>query len=428
MFGVGAGVASLAVDGISNIFILRLLTQYLPVESAGYWILVTSAGSLLLLLQFGMGPTIARVVAGALGTGADSQLRSLLGAIRVAFMIIALLVVISAVLIFAGYLYPTAVRVHLDAWPSLGWFPYAVGLAANLQGQASLFVLNGYGEVGWDKVFRTVFTAAGFFAVWLALHFGAGLVELGFVYLVQHLLFWFAANRKMKVILGANVEVVAPEPGQVKTLFRDGSRLLLLGVLAYMISHFTIFVVERRFGIADVIGYTAMLRVGMLVGAIGTLLPQMLYPFVAKAWAAGEYARCKRYYLVGVIASVAIALSLCLPLAFLGREIFSLWLGDQVVYSSTAFFTILVFYLLYVHHAAHAMPALAVAANAFTGPAVVTAVSVVALILLLPGSLGLVVIPLGMVLGTILPSVYVAFKAWRAVMYGSLEHSGAYRA
>lgn len=412
-------MVSLGVDGITNILILRLLVQYLPIDAAGYWILVTTAGSFLLLLQFGMGPTIARSVAAALATESHSRLPALLGAIRRAFHIIALLVIVVAAMIYGGYLGPTADRSDLEATSALAWFPYAIGLAANLQGQAALFVLNGYGEVGWDKVFRTLFTAGGFIIIWLALRAGADLPTLSLIYLTQHALFWFAASRKMRATLGPASCGAPPQPAQITMLFREGSKLLLLNILTFLVSQFTVFVVERKFGMTEVVSYSAMLRVGILVASVGSLLPQMLYPFVARSWAAGDLARCRRYYLVGVAASVAIALTLCIPLVVYGRDIFTLWLGREVPFSAMTFFAVLTYYLMYVHHGAHAMPVLATAGNAFTLPAIVITISVVALILTLPDHLGLPGVPMSMVFGTALPSAYIVFRAWRLFNSGS---------
>ncbi len=419
LFGVGAGIVSLGIDGISSLLILRLLTQYLSVDKAGYWILVTSAGSLLLVLQCGLGPAIARAVATARVANDTDKLRSLLGAVDVAFRFVAGAVAVAAVAIFFCYLWSTAQRAHLTLASAMGWFPYAVGMAANLQGQASIFILNGYGEVGWDKVFRSVFTVLGFVAVWGALMMGASLPTLGLIYLGQNLLFWIAAHWKLRGYLDESARRLPPQAGQVGTLFREGSKLLLLSVLTYLITQFTIFIVEKYFGLTQVAAYSAMLRVGVLIGTVGSLLPQMLYPYTASSWAAGDYARCRRYYVAGLLISVAITLLMVLPLCLFGREIFALWLGAKVPYSAACFAAVLVFYVVYVHHSAHATPALAVEGDAFTIPAIINTAMVMILVFELPRFLGLVGVPLGMVLGTAPVSAYVVWKSWRMIMMPS---------
>ncbi|MCC6142625.1 MAG: hypothetical protein IT368_02350 [Candidatus Hydrogenedentes bacterium] len=419
MFGVGAGVISLGVDGLSSLLILRLLTAHLSAEEAGYWILVTSAGSLLLLLQCGLGPTIARAVAGLTVGGDQESQRQMLGAVRSAFGYIAATVALAAVVIHFTYLWPTARAAGLNWKSALSWFPYALGMAANLQGQSSLFVLNGHGEVGWDKVFRSLFTVLGFGAVWVTLLWGGELPALGFIYLGQNLLFWLVAELKLKSYLGASADALPARPGQIRALFHEGSKLLLLNLLTFLITQFTIFIVERRFGLKEVVSYAAMLRVGVLIGTIGSLLPQMLYPYVARAWAAHDYAKCRRYYVSGVVVAVGTALAISLPLYLFGREIFTLWLGDKVPYAPSCFAAVLGFYVLYVYHAANATPALAVAGDAFTLPAITNAVLVLILVFALSSAWGMIGVPVGMILGTLPASVYVVMRSWRIIMHPS---------
>lgn len=417
-FGVCAGCLSLGIDGLTNILILRLLTHYLPNEAAGFWILVTFLGSFLLLFQCGLGPTVARAVASLNVAGDQVGRRELLGAVRSAFWYIVLAVIVAAVVIYLTYLWPTARRAGLSWDSALSWFPYALGMAANLLGQSSLFVLNGHGEVGWDKLLRAVFTALGFGAVWGALWLGAGLPVLGFIYLGQNLLFWMLAAMKRRLLLKEAAGSLPARPGQVRTLFGEGSKLLLLNLLTFLVTQFTLFVVEHQFGLTEVVPYAAMLRIGVLIGTVGNLLPQMLYPYVARAWAAEDYLKCQRYYLTGVIVSTGTALLISLPLFLFGREVFTLWLGAAVSYVPACFAGVLGFYVLYVYHAANATPALAVAGDAFTMPAIANAVLVMVLLLVLPKMWGILGIPVAMILGTLPASIYVVMRSWEIVMKG----------
>src|ERR1039458_3552650 len=92
MFGVGAGLISLAIDGIAGLIIFGLLVRYLPPKSAGYWILITTTGSFLLLLQCGLGPTVAREVGQTHIPENQARLPSLFGTVRRAFHFVAVLV------------------------------------------------------------------------------------------------------------------------------------------------------------------------------------------------------------------------------------------------------------------------------------------------------------------------------------------------
>ncbi len=423
-FGIGAGFVSLGIDGLAGLLILRLLTHYLPPAKAGFWVLVTSAGSFLLLLQCGMGPTIARAVAQSRAAGDDSAVGSVLGTVRIAFRFISLGVCIAAVVVFAAYLWPAAKRGHIQFGTALSWFPYAFGMAANLQGLSHLFVLDGYGEVGWDRVFRSFYSTIAITCAWLALYLGLNLTWIGAIYLVLNLLYWSAADWKLRGFLGNSVEAAPPKKGQVIQFFRDGSKLLLLNLAAYVVTQFTTFVVERQFGLKEVTPYTAMLRMGTLIASISGLVPLMLYPYTSGSWAAQDYRRCRRYYVFGLAASAGISLALSLLVFLLARPIFDLWLGKGQYLGSAIFGAILLFYVVYVHNAAHATPALAVVGNAFAVPAVVNMALVLLLIFFLPRRLGLIGIPLGMISGTVVPSAYVVWRSWSIVMRGPLGGSG----
>lgn len=416
MFGVGAGIVSLGVDGLTSLLVLRLLTRYLSPETAGFWVLVTSAGSLLLILQCGMGPTVARAVAGACAGNDTPKLESTIVAVYIAFRYICSAVILVSIVIYFAYLWPTARKAGIPFHSALGWFTYALGMAANLAGQANLFILDGCGEVGWDKVFRAILTSIGFIAVWVALFFGANLLTLGLIYLFQNLLFWYFATRKLHSFMGDSVSLLRPEYSQVIGLFFEGSKLLLLNLATYLITQFTVFVVESNFGLKQVTSYTAMLRVGMLIAAVGSLLPQMMYPYVAKSGAARDYKKSQRYYMAGLLVAVGTAVILSTPIFLLGRDIFRIWLGSSLPYSAPCFLAVLTFYVIFVNHGANATPALAIGGNAFTIPAIVNTAMVLLLVFILPKYWGIVGIPLGMILGTIPSSVYVIWKAWHIIM------------
>lgn len=417
-FGFSAGIVSLGIDGLTGLLLLRLLVEYLPPTIAGYWILVASAGSFLILLQCGLGPTVARRVAQSLSTSNTEEMQALLVDVARSFRYIVYAVLVVAVIIYALYLRRVGTEAKLADYSSLAWFLYAFGMASNLHGQASLFVLNGYGEVGWDKALRAVFTAGGFLLVWLALHLGGQLVSIGAIYLAQNLFFAMAARAKLKAMTGHTLKAEASgSRPSFSRLFVDGSKLLLLNILTYCITQFTVFVAERHFGMHVVAGYSALLRVGMLIATVGALIPQMLFPYVAAAWAKHDYRACRVYYLTGLGSSVLLSLALSVLVYSLADPIFNFWLGPGKYLGNHSLAVMLLFYLVYVHHSAHATPTLAVSGNAFTMAAILNGVLVALLLLWLPGIWGIPGIPLAMILGTLPSSVYVARYSWRLFMH-----------
>jgi O-antigen/teichoic acid export membrane protein len=415
-FGLGAGFISLGVDGLAGLIIYGLLVRHLSPERAGYWIIITTTGTSLVMLQCGLGPTVARYVGHTRIPENANRLPSLLGTVRQAFFVVCGLVAVVAVALYFFYLRGTAKSSNLGNESAPAWFLYAAGVAMNLQGQGRLFIMDGFGEVGWEKVFRIFFTTFGLTAIWIALLEGQSLVVLGAVYMVQNALFWFVAARKVRVALPVTRVTAPPGTGQLVRLFHDGGKILYLQLSNYAVTYFGVFVVQKSFGLAAVVPFRAMLSVGVLLGSVAMLLPQMLYPYVATAWARNDREGCRRYYLLGVAGAVAVYVLLAVPIFLLRGPLFTHWLGKGV-FPGTASLGIFLFYdLLFVHHVAHCTPVLACSGEAFIVPATICAVLTPVLAATLPTWFGLPGIPLGMVLGVFPSSCIIVYRSWRFMM------------
>jgi O-antigen/teichoic acid export membrane protein len=416
MFGVAAGMISLAIDGLAGLIILGLLVRYLPPKAASYWLLITTTGSFLLLLQCGLGPTVAREVGQTRIPENQPRLPQLFGTIRQAFVFVAALVAVVAVALYFFYLRGVARSNGLGSQTAAAWFLYAAGVAMNLQGQGRLFIMDGFGEVGWEKVFRIFFTTFGLAAIWIALRAGASVMQLGAIYAVQNALFWLAAARKTHVALPVTRVTAPPLPGQLIRLLHEGGKILFLNVTAFAVTYTGVYVVQSRFGLAAVTPFTAMLKVGVLLVSVSMLLPQMLYPYVATAWAGNDRDRCRRYYLVGVSGAVGIFIVLAVPLFLLRDTLFTHWLGKGQYLGAATLGAFLVYQLLYVNHAAQGTPVLASMGNAFIAPSILAALLMPSLEVLLPRWLGVVGIPIGMILGILPPTCMVVWRSWHYMM------------
>ena len=417
MFGVGAGIISLALDGIAGLIIFGLLVRYLPPKSAGYWILITTTGSFLMMLQCGLGPTVAREVGQTRIPENQTHLPQLFGTVRQAFAFVVVLVAVVAVALYFFYLQGAAKNSNLGRSSAEAWFFYAAGVAMNLQGQGRLFIMDGFGEVGWEIVFRIFFTTFGLAAIWIALRAGANVVALGAIYAVQNALFWLAAARKVHMALPATRVIAPPAPGQLVKLMHQGSKILFLNLGGFAVTYFGVFVVQSRFGLAAVTPFSAMLKVGLLLAAVATLLPQMLYPYVATAWASNDRDRCRRYYLMGVAGAVGLFMVMAIPVFLLREPLFTHWLGKGNYPGTATFGAFLVYELIYVHHVAHSTPVLASMGNAFILPATMCGLLTPILVALLPAWFGLPGIPLGMILGVVPASCIVVWRSWRFMMH-----------
>lgn len=416
MFGVGAGMISLGVDGIAGLVIFGLLIRYLPAKSAGYWILITTTGTFLNLLQGGFALIVPREIGQTRIPENLPRLPQLLGAVRRAYAWVAMLLVLVAIAFYAFYLRGAAKIGNLGSESTVAWFLYAGGVLMYLQGQGRLFILDGFGEVGWEKVFRIFFTTFGLAANWIALRAGANLITLGIIYAVQNALFWLAAARKLHIALPITRVTAPPAHGQLLRLAHDGGKILILSLNNFAVNYFGVYVVQNRFGLAAVAPFTAIVKVGFLLGSVAILLPQMLYPYVATAWASRDRDRLRRYYLLGVGGAVGVFVMLAIPVFLLREPLFTHWLGKGKFLGTATLAAFLLYQLIYVHQCAQAAPVFASNGNAFIVPSIISAILTPILVVILARWFGFVGIPLGMIVGT-LPSAFIVIRAaWRFIM------------
>lgn len=416
MFGVGAGMISLAIDGIAGLIIFGLLVRYLSAKNAGYWILITTTGSFLLILQCGLGLTVAREVGQTRIAQNRTRLPQLFGTVRQAFICVAVLVALVATALYAFYLRGAAKSSNLGSEAAVAWILYAAGVAMNLQGQGRLFIMDGFGEVGWEKVFRIFFSIFGVTAIWVALRFGAGLITLASIYVVQNACFWLAAACKVQAALPITRVTASPEPGQLRSLFHAGGKILFLHVSYFAVTYFGVFVVQSHFGLAAVAPYSAMLKVGLLLSSVAVLLPQMLYPYVATAWASNDKDRCRNYYLLGVVGAVGVYILLAIPIFLLREPLFTHWLGKDKYLGTTTLGVFLIYQLIYIVGVAHATPVLASKGNAFIIPTIVNAILTPIFVLLFAKLFALPGIPFGMIVGILPSSCVVVWSSWKFLM------------
>lgn len=412
IFGVGAGAISLVVDGLAGLLLLRLLSEYLPPEAAGYWILVTATGSLLLLLQCGLGPTVARRIAQSLARNDTSLLAETVVSVRKAMVLVGGVVMLASLLAFMVQLRSAADATHQGWAPAAAWFVYAAGIALNLKGQGDLFVLNGLGHVGWDKILRTITSIISIIGYWWLLANGFGLLSISIVHLFLNAAFMFAAQACLRSIHGQVLPHLKASGPLLGELFRAGAKLFVLNIMGFAVTNFGLFVTEHRFGLGKLPLFAAMFKIGSLMAIMAGLVPNMCYPYISRYYEVNDLPRCRRYYLTGLVLSNGIFAVLALPTYIFAQPLFALWLGEGKYLGDTTFLLVLIFNGVLAHHTAQAMPALATAGHSFIVASIINGGLVVGLILLLSAKLGLPGIPLAMILGTVGPSAFVAYKAY----------------
>jgi O-antigen/teichoic acid export membrane protein len=405
IFGVGAGAASIAVDGLAALISIHFLLKYLPAAEAGYWMLVTTMGGLLLLGQGAISPSIARHVA----QGKFGQGQSAAGVRRLSWFI-ASVVMLIAVIAYFFYLRGVAdTSLHFQAW--LSWFCYAAGLVCSLHASARFAVLNGLGEVGWDKACRIVVSSVGVLLNWLILRVGWGITGMGLVMFLQG-----AAS-----IIAAEILLRKQSPGpvldsavdEIRPLLLETGKLLSLSLIGYLVMNSGTFIIERRFGAEMVSRYAPLVRVGALLCNVAVLIPQTVYPYVARAWATQDYKTHKKLFVFGCILSIAgylVGAGLFLVLA---PKLMPVWLGPDRYLGGGIFALVLAVYAITVANIAFTNPVLASFGNAFVAPSIANLFLVLPLLWICTGQLGIIGAPVGMLAGSLFPSGWVIVRSYQ---------------
>ncbi len=435
MFGIGAGVISTAVDGLAGLVNIHFLRHYLPESVSGYWFLALTAGGFLMLAQSALTPAVARFTAQQSG-GRGIPIGGLATVRRLTRWLMMLLLV-AAVGAFMVYLRPVARAANLGTGAGASWFAYALGVVAALDASARFAMLNGLGEVGWDKVTRIVISSLGVLLTWLSLKYGLGLPGLGISFLLQSAVmlgfaefllvgkgeqqpgpatvadgFW---RRLMPTL--SNTGCVARADTNGRQLVVETAKLLGLALIGYLVMNSGIFVVERRFGPDVVSKYSPLTRVGMLLATVASLIPQTVYPYVARAWATRSYRSHRRLFLGGVGLSIAGYVIAALVVWLLAPVLMPLWLGPGGYLGPDLLGLVLLMYGLLVSNVAFSTPVLASVGNAFIAPSLLNLILVLILIWPFSGRWGLNGVPAAMFAGSLLPAIWVGYRSWQLMLH-----------
>ncbi len=438
IFGVGAGVVSTGVDGVVGLLNIHYFLHYLPETVAGFWMLSVTAGGFLMLAQGAISPAVARFTAQQIGGSHGQAAAVRLDSIRRLTLQMVGGLLVSGLLIFLGYLQPVARQNHLGPLAAASWVAYSLGVVCGLDATSRFAVLNGLGEVGWDKVTRIATSLAGAVMVWFSLSRGFGLLGLGLVSMVQNLVMLGLAEYLLHRFGGAALGGGSKRGSFWRRLFEpwgrvDGAsklsesaeryqlvletaKLTGLALIGYVVMNAGIFVIERRFGPELVSKYAPLVRVGTLLCTVASLIPQTVYPYVARAWATRNYRSHRRLFLGGVgLAVIGYAVG-ALTVWLLAPVLMPLWLGPGGYLGPKMLGLVLLVFGLLVSNAAFATPVLASIGNAFIGPSLMNLVLVLLLLWPFSGWWGLNGVPLAMFAGSILPAIWLACRSWHLML------------
>lgn len=409
-FGVLFGGLSIAANSLSGLIIYPLLLRNLSKEVAGLWFFYTSLSLIISLGQAGLAPIVMRRAAAAKIDGNINVLADYYTLIKKSFRIVSLIVFTICVILYFSYVHwvlsenPTLFNEGLIAW-----FFFVAGNIININNSKNFYIINGFGEVGWDKVNQIIialFTITGYF---IALKLGGGLIGLSAVFFISSLVYAITSKFLLKKFVPNEILDFkgSVSRNQIVDIFKDGGQILVLNIVGILVMNKDIFLVERFQGLNVLPIFSALNRIQGIIIAVSLMIPQMIFPFISQSFSQGNYQKAHKLYWQGVIFAVSMSIFLSSIALLTANTIFPLWLGSGNYLGNDILALLFLMGLLSIHHNAHASAVISTGENSFMWPAIINGILSVPFAIIGIKYYGITGMIIGNFIATLLPSIYV---------------------
>lgn len=409
-FGVIVGGLNIVASSLSGLIIYPLLLNNLSKEVAGIWFFYTSLTIIISLGQAGLAPIVMRRAAAAIIDGRNSVLADYYTLIKKSYFIVSIFVLLICILLYSFYVHWVLMEnPNLFNDGLIAWMFFVTGNLVNIYYSKNFYIINGFGEVGWDKVNQiliTVITITGYF---IALNLGYGLIGLSFIFFIASIFYAVSSKKMLNKFVPKSmlIEKGIATKNQIVNIFKDGGEILVLNLVGILVLNKDIFLVERYQGLSVLPLFSALSRIQGIVISVSLLIPQMIFPFISQSFTKGNYLNAKKMYWQGVIFSIALASFLSFTIYFSAETIFPLWLGEGNYLGNQVLFLLLLMGLISINHNAHASAVISTSENSFMWPAIINALLSVPFAIIGIKYYGIEGMIIGNIVATFFPSVYV---------------------
>lgn len=402
--GVASGGVLTALMALIAFIQIRLVFEFLPMDMAGMWFLFLSIGTYFAFLDLGISPTLSREIAFLAGSSGDDiqgyhkGVADILATCRRAFQSLSALVFLLGIVAGLIFIKNIAPAENLKE-VATAWVIFTVGASFNILGSSAFAALYGLGSVSTERLIRSFSLILGIFVLVLLLYFGYGLIGLCTAWVAQNLLARFLAI----VFLNRLYPEVRKAGGRAsmkiaRKIAVPSIKWAAMGLGALLILQVDTPIIIATIGLSDVPPYEAVLKIVSNLMNFSLLAITSSTPFLSRLYSQGDMNAFKQLLLrnvrIGMIAMI-------MPSAFLaifGNFLIDLWLGAGNFVGYAVLWTLLIMFLLEVHHVIHAMAAMAAGHIVFLSVAIGSGVLKVILSLLLASYFGV----WGVALGTLI--------------------------
>lgn len=424
-FGFILGSIGLAVESLSGLAILPMLLHFLPKNVAGLWILFGSFQALFNLSQTGFSFVVIRMAAEVKNCQDQDKFSAFYHLITTSYKWVVSLIIMLTFLIYAAYIYWVLLPLDSVFEGTIVWLMLSAGFAIRFYAMKNLHIVNGFGELGRDKMLQIITTSLTLLFFYIVLHFGLGLYGLGAVALTFSMVYWLGSMVVIKRYVHplSQCKRVTVSRGEKISFLKQASKMLVLSAAAYLTMYTDVVIVERLFGLGVLPQFSALVKIVSLVMAISLLLQQMTYPYIAINWSQRNYSACFELYKKGILYSVGIGFIMSILVFILAPFIVPLWLGKGTYLGPTVFGFQLLYGIIYIHHCAHASPVVATGANAFIIPAIINALIAIPSSILGGIWFGITGIIIGNLIAMAITSTYVV--TWSIRFFSSKRYESS---
>ncbi|WDF79148.1 hypothetical protein PQ469_03920 [Mucilaginibacter sp. KACC 22773] len=417
-FGFITGSISLVIDSLVGLAILPLLLRFLPKDIAGLWVFFMSFTGIVLLGQAGLAPVVIRLSAEIKERKEKSEFyHNIWSNITHSFLFATFLVLLICTVLYFSYIKTVLIKNNFLVEGTYCWIFLSLGNALRIYGIKYLHVINGLGEVGWDKVVKILVSITTLLGYYIVLKMNWGFKALGLSFLVSSVLFyicsWFLFERFNNQLFIKRIG--KPVISQLKYFFKESGKILVLSLTSFFVMQSDIFIIERLAGLKIIPYYSGLSRIVYITIAVSSLATQLIYPFIAQKFAARDFNSLRKLYYRNVLVSVCIGIAIALPSLLLAPYIVPLWLGKGGYLGSPLFGLMLLLGVIYAHHNAHASSIIATGATTFMGAAICNAFLSLSFAIIGGIKFGMIGIVTGNIIGTVIPSIYVVTWSLRFI-------------
>jgi len=416
------------------LLLIPVVTRALSASEAGIWFALVGLTTLLTMLDWGFGFAISRQVAFTIGanekTEAHAEFIDLhhgwigIGQLyrlthRLYWIIGAAVVVLGLgtleILVLFGNLLPREVSMELR----ICWYSMVLSSAVVIFTVGQSAFLNGLGAVYQSRALSGLYQLfAGILAA-VAVWTGGGLAAMGISYLIMavayHVAIRRALRRRLQQVPWSSCPITPK--GSLHGLAKAAGRMGIINASGMMIFTIQPTLIGILLGADQVTAVYFAIKLGVSLHGLALQIHAAALPFFTRMLANGDVVEARRYIVKTLLTTWSAGLAGMLAFVGLAQYIAPIFIGD-IPFVSSGFIVVLAMDLFLLGLTVPmAQSVLASGRNPFVLPVILTAISSLALTLLLVPRFGSIGVPLATLAANVLfhERAYIAqmIKLWR---------------